>query len=206
MTVWPDVYWIGGSPCSGKSTIADLLAERRGMRVYHCDDHFYGHVGAADSQSQPHLHRLRDFTWEWLFMRPVPEQVADEIAIYQEEFALILDDLRQLRGRAPLIVEGTALLPELIAPLLPSPTQAICVIPTGAFQRAAYARRSWRQELLAQCSDPQRAWENWMARDAQFGEVVTAQARAAGLSVLIVDGQRTLQENALAVAVHFGLV
>jgi 2-phosphoglycerate kinase len=205
VTSWPGVYWIGGAPCSGKSSIARLLGEQFGMHVYHGDDPFYDHVDAADPHTQPHLHRLRAFTWEWLFMRPVPEQVADEIAIYREEFALILDDVRGLRGAEPLLMEGAALMPALIAPLLPSSTHAIFLIPTSAFQRATYAQRPWRQELLAQCADPQQAWENWMERDEQFGEVVAAQARAASLPVLIVDGQRTLQENALAVATHFGL-
>jgi len=205
VTVWPDVCWIGGSPCSGKSSIADRLAAEHGMRVYHCDEPFDDHVRAADPHTKPHLYRLRDLTWEWLFMRPVPEQVADMLAIYREEFPLILADLRSLRGAGPLIVEGAALLPELIVPLLPSPSHAIYVIPTRAFQRATYARRSWPSHLLAQCSDPHQAWQNWMDRDEQFGRQVAAEARASALPVLIVDGQCTLQENALAVAAHFGL-
>ena len=34
------VTWIGGSPCSGKSTIAALLADRHGLRRYDCDAAF----------------------------------------------------------------------------------------------------------------------------------------------------------------------
>jgi hypothetical protein len=204
VTSWENTYWIGGSPCSGKSSIADRLAVQYGLHVYHCDDHFNDHVAVADPLTQPHLHRLQTLTWEWLFMRPVAEQVAGEIAIYEEEFALILDDLRKLRREAPLIVEGAALLPALLTPLLPCPSHAIFIIPTGAFQRETYAQRPWPQELLAQCSDPQRAWENWMERDEQFGRHVAAAARAAALTVLNADGQRTLQENTLAVAAHFG--
>ena len=28
------VLWLGGSPCTGKSTVAGLLAARHGLRVY----------------------------------------------------------------------------------------------------------------------------------------------------------------------------
>lgn len=36
-----DIYWIGGSPCSGKSTIAEILAEKHDFTVFKCDDfHF----------------------------------------------------------------------------------------------------------------------------------------------------------------------
>lgn len=205
MTVWPDVYWIGGSPCSGKSSIADGLAAEHGIRVYHCDEHFNAHVATADAGLQPRLHSLRTLSWEALFMRPVAEQVADEIAIYREEFGTIVEDLRKLRGEKPLIVEGAALLPELVIPFLPGPSHAIFVIPSGAFQRGTYARRPWRHDLLAQCSDPEQAWENWMARDEQFGEYVAAEARTASLGVLHVDGSQTVAENTCAVATHFGL-
>lgn len=206
MTVWPDVYWIGGSPCSGKSSIAEALASDFGMRVYHCDEHFDAHVAAADPMLQPRLHNLRTISWEALFMRPVPEQVAGEIAIYHEQIALILDELRRLSSEKGLIVEGAALLPRLVTPLLPDPSHAIFVVPSGPFQRATYARRPWRHDLLAQCSDPERAWENWMARDEQFGQYVAAEARAASLCVLHVDGSQTVESNTRAVATYFGLL
>lgn len=206
MTVWSSVYWIGGSPCSGKSSIAEGLANDHDIRVYHCDDHFEKHVSAADPTQQPHLHRLQDFSWDALFMRPVAEQVADEIAVYQEEFELILDDLRQLLGETALIVEGSALLPDLVLPCLPARSHAIFVIPSAAFQRETYAQRSWRDMLLAQCRDPEKAWENWMARDEQFGEYTAAMARTASLPLLHVDGSQSLEENTRLIAKHFGLL
>jgi hypothetical protein len=205
MKPWHDVYWIGGSPCSGKSSIAEILAHKHGFVVYHGDDHFYDHVAAADPDSQPRLHRLREFTWEALFMRPVAEQVADEIAIYHEEFDPILEDLRELRGESRLIVEGAALLPGRVAPLLPDSSHAIFVIPSGPFQRATYAERSWPEDILAGCRDPEQAWSNWMTRDEQFGRYVAAEANALSLAVLHVDGSGSLEQNARVVAGHFAL-
>jgi cytidylate kinase len=45
---YPDHYRIGGSPCSGKSTIADRLAATYGMQVYRCDDAFFRHQMSID--------------------------------------------------------------------------------------------------------------------------------------------------------------
>ena len=47
------VYWIGGSPCAGKSTVADMLGERYGVHVYHVDDHAEDHSARATATDQP---------------------------------------------------------------------------------------------------------------------------------------------------------
>jgi 2-phosphoglycerate kinase len=202
---WPGIYWIGGSPCSGKSSITGIVAAQHGLRIYHCDDHFAAHVAAAERDTHPRLHWLQSATWDDIFMRPLAELVADMVAIYREEFDLILAELEALRSPLPLLVEGAALLPSLVAPLLSGPAHAVFVIPTGQFQRATYARRPWPAALLAQCRDPQQAWANWMDRDEQFGRYVAGEADAQGLAVLPVDGARTLQQNAVLVGAHFRL-
>lgn len=34
-----DIFYIGGSPCSGKSTVAEALAPRYGLAHFKADDH-----------------------------------------------------------------------------------------------------------------------------------------------------------------------
>jgi hypothetical protein len=202
MTLW---LWMGGSPCSGKSSIAALLAERYALAVYECDAHFDEHQRRATPQAQPRLHRLGGMTWDEIWMRPVDEQVADELAIYREQFPLILDDLRALPADRPVLVEGAALLPDLVAAVCPDPTRAIWIVPTPEFQWAHYSRRGFIQDILAESADPQQAFANWMARDVGFAETVAAQAWARGYPVISVDGRASLEENAAAVAAHYGL-
>lgn len=199
------VFWLGGSPCSGKSSIVDLLAETHALNVYHCDDHFPRHVEAADPDEQPNLHKLNTLSWNDIFLRPVEVQVADEIAIYREEFPLIAADLRAFPTDVPLLVEGAALLPEIVANLLPAARHALFLVPTPPFQRATYAGREWKDGILQQCRDPEQAWANWMARDVEFGRWLTATAIHRGLSVIEVDGSHTIAENAGRVAEHFHL-
>src|SRR4051794_31012591 len=37
------VFWLGGSSCAGKTSIARLLAAAHGLLVYSCDDAFEAH-------------------------------------------------------------------------------------------------------------------------------------------------------------------
>ena len=32
------ILWIGGSPCAGKSTVADIIRDRYGIVLYQADD------------------------------------------------------------------------------------------------------------------------------------------------------------------------
>ena len=68
------------------------------------------------------------------------------------------------------------------------------VIPTAEFQREHYSRREWVAGILEQCGDPEAAFRNWMARDAEFAVWVTAEASALGLGLLRVGGSRKVDE------------
>ncbi len=199
------VYWMGGSPCSGKSSMADLLGERFGWQVYHCDTAFNEHVRRARPDQHPWLCRVPRLVWDEFWMRPLDVQLRNVIEGYAEEFPMILDDLRLLPDDRPVLAEGTALLPELVAGCLTKTHQAIWVVPTPAFQREQYPKRGdWVQSILNQCRQPETALHNWMARDIATAEYVRREAEMRTLSILTVDGSRTIADNAQIVADYFG--
>lgn len=200
-----NVYWIGGSPCSGKSTIAEALVAGLGLVSYNCDDAFYRHGEMITPAKQPVFSRILSYSPEELWMRPVEQQTAEEIEIYREEFPLIISDLRSLIGSCPILAEGAALMPELVLPLLDDPRQAIWVIPTAEFQQTHYRQRAWAQDVVSACSDPDQAFQNWMERDMRFAEYVRQTAEARGGRVLVVDGAQPVAENITHVQRHFGL-
>jgi len=200
-----NVFWIGGSPCAGKSSISDLLAGRFGLEIYRVDQAFENHVRRFNSELQPALVRWCGASWNERWMQPVESLVREVIACYREHFALILEDVLALPKDKPLLVEGTAILPKEVFDVQANCERAVWVIPTAEFQTAHYVKREWARQIVAQCDDAQTAFENWMERDIQFAGWVRAEAEALGCKVIIIDGQRRIEEIALEIAAYFGL-
>jgi hypothetical protein len=199
------VYWLGGSPCSGKSSIAAAIAQQQGWEVYSCDEAFYRHLKLITPEAQPVFSRVMGLGQEELWMRNVERQVREEITIYQEEFPFILADLLALDPKRPVLAEGAALLPELVLPYLQDVRRYYAIVPTAEFQLGQYSKREWINDHLNQCSDPQQAFRNWMERDIRFARHARAEAEQRGLACMLVDGKQTIDENRLAVARWFGV-
>ncbi len=188
------VLWIGGSPCAGKSTLAATLARRCGLTHYSCDDALTAHLQRSNAATYPLLHQLANSSWDELWNRPVERQIREELAFYREEFPLILEDLADFPAGTPIVAEGTALLPKLVAPMLQEQQRAIWVVPTASFQREHYARRPWIDDILRQCADPALAFDNWMRRDIGFADAVEADAQSLNLPVIRVDGKKGAED------------
>src|SRR5262245_45274902 len=199
------VFWLGGSPCAGKSSISEIIASRFNLDVYRVDEAFETHAQRFDSLRHPALTKWSKSSWNQRWMQPVEILLQDVIACYREHFTLVLEDIFSLPKRKHLLVEGSALLPSQVANLLSRQSRAIWLIPTADFQRTQYSKRDWVRDILAQCSKPQEAFHNWMERDIRFSKWIEAETSAAHLSLMRVDGNRTREQNAEAVAKHFQL-
>jgi len=200
-----DIFWLGGSPCAGKSSISNILASRFNLDVYRVDEAFENHVQHLDSEIHATLVKWRDASWNERWMQPVESLVQEVIACYREHFTLILDDVLALPKDKPWLIEGTALLPKEVAHVLTRCNQAVWIVPTVDFQREYYAKRDWVSGIVQQCDDPETAFQNWMERDIQFARWIIAETEILGCKVFVVDGQHTVEENALKIAAHFGL-
>jgi hypothetical protein len=193
------VLWIGGTPCSGKTSITKLLAEMYQLQVYHCDEAFEIHKLHMSA-----TRKLRTISWDELWVQPLDTLVADVFAIYREEFQLIMADLRALPPWPPILAEGMALLPDLVAPMLASQERAVWVIPTPDFQRERYLLRgAWVQDILQQCANPDQAFRNWMNRDIASARIIAAATVARGLRMIEVDGQQPIASITAAIEDQF---
>jgi hypothetical protein len=199
------VFWLGGSPCAGKTSISDILAARFDLDVYRIDKVFEVHAQNFDPELHPTLTTWRARSWNQRWMQPLATLVQDVIACYQEHFTLILADILCRPKDRPLLVEGSALLPRQVARVLAARRRAIWLVPTAGFQTEHYARRDWVPGVLEQCDDSEAAFHNWMERDAGFARWLAAEVNALGLELLRVDGKQTIEENAGTVISHFGL-
>lgn len=199
------VYWLGGSPCCGKSTISDLIRDRYDVQVVHVDEAVRDKYSQFRPDTQPCLHRWTSSSWDDLWARPVDVLLEEVFRCYKEQFDIILADLLELQPNSPILVEGNSLLPSKMAPLVQAKSHALWMVPTEEFQRREYPRRgAWVKAILDQCSDPGQALKNWMDRDVAFAARIADQVRCSGFTLLTVDGTRPIEQNMQLVVERFG--
>ena len=80
------LYWIGGAPCAGKSSVSRELASRHGLAVCSADDQWEEHTRRVGRTRQPLLASCVKPDWDNLFVKtPVERQVELEFAVYREQ-------------------------------------------------------------------------------------------------------------------------
>jgi len=199
------VRWIGGGSGAGKSTVARQLAADHGLRLYHTEP-FSRYVGRADAGATPLLQEFMAMDMDERWVNRSPAVMLETFHGFQGEgFDLVLEDLRALPPDPPFLAEGFSLLPRLVAPLLSGPQQAVWLLPTPEFRRAALESRGSTWMIPNKTSDPQRALANLLARDQLFTEQLRAQARAAGIQTVDVDGSLDVAESVARVGEALGL-
>lgn len=199
-----EVFCIGGSPCSGKSTVAQALAERYGLTYFKVDDHLDEFIDQGAAAGWPVCSRIRSMTAEETWMRDPQVQCREELDFYAEIAPLAAEKLRSLRAER-VVAEGAAFLPEIVKGWGVPPERYVAITPTRAFQWSRYAERPWVPHVLRDCSDQAAAFANWMERDALFAQEVRRQCARSGYASLITDGSVVEEARLREVARHFGL-
>jgi hypothetical protein len=198
------VLWLGGSACAGKTTAARTLAAEHGLTLYSCDEHFEDHRRRATPERHPHFHRLMDLPPEELWTRPAAQQARDLLRFYEDELAMVVEDLREIRG--PVIAEGVGLLPARVKEVVGDSQRAHWLISTMDFRHQQYPRRGpWVAEMLSRCADPQQAFENWMARDDEIATRLAAEAASLRLPCQVIDVGAWEGDIAVRLARQLGL-
>ncbi|MBR2923816.1 MAG: hypothetical protein IKC28_02195 [Clostridia bacterium] len=199
------IYCIGGSPCSGKSTVAQALAIKHGLQYFKVDDHLdrYMKQGAADGKEA--CAHSAAMSPEEIWMRDPLVQCQEELRIYEEIFPYVLADWNAIQSEKGIITEGAAYLPALMQAQGFPADHYLALTPTKAFQVSHYEKREWVPYVLADCSDKARAFANWMERDALFAKAVQQQCGELGYVSLINDGSMAVDRLMGMVENHFGL-
>ena len=123
---------------------------------------------------------------------------------FRLRWPLLLRELGELAAdaRAPVIIEGFGLLPDLVRPLMDDARQGLWLTPTEAFRRGSWLRRG-KPGFRAEVSDPDRGAANLWDRDLLLAEEIERQARALRLNVVVNDGSRFTDEMVEAAAAWF---
>ena len=200
-----NTYFIGGSPCSGKSTTAEILSNKYDLKYYKIDDYEFAHLERAEKEKHPTMFKYKQMNWDEIWMRDPKLQANEEFQFYRERFEFVLDGLKKYNENDKIITEGAALLPELLNELNIDKNRISYMIPEKEFQIKHYTKRTFKDHILKECSQPKKAFENWMERDHIFAQKVKGQAKKFGYDLLEIDGSNTIESNLNIIENHFNL-
>ena len=196
------IFYIGGSPCSGKSTIAELFAKEYGAYYFKVDDVLNDFIAVAAEKNCDACKTIVNLSADENRLRDPREQCEEEFSMYQEIKTLVFEKLESVESKF-IIAEGAAFTPEVTEDV--GYEHYLCVIPTPNFQISHYKQREWIEFVLKECVDKQKAFDNWMQRDIFFAEQVKRNCDKNGIFCMINDGSRAPKELYEIVKCNFGL-
>ena len=200
-----ETYYIGGSPCSGKSTLAEMLAKKYDLYYFKVDDYLDAYTREGALQGHPICTKQLEMNSEQIWMREPSLQCQEELLFYDEIFEYILRDLRKISCNNAIITEGAAYLPELMKKCNIPWNRYLSIVPSKEFQIYHYRQREWVPYVLSECKDKEKAFLNWMERDALFALSVINQCKMEGFSSIINDGSIDIETLLSILSRHFGL-
>lgn len=196
------ILWIGGPPDSGKTSLADLLAERHRLQVYHFDRHEADHLRRATPERQPTVVALRTLVatldepalaHELWLAHPPATMARFAIGSWSERVTLAVEDLLTLSVTPPIVAEGPGFFPERILPLLADHHQAIWLLPTESFKRHSAQRRN-KPGNRHLTPAPDQAQENLILRDLIMADHYRQQLTVLNLPSHEIDGTLPLTQ------------
>jgi hypothetical protein len=197
------VLWIGGGPQAGKTTLSRLLAGKWDLRIYNIDWHAVReHAGRPGTAVAAFQRLSMDERWA---VPSADELLERSITIWQDGFALVVEDLLALPRSRTIVAEGPGAFPWCVAPLLRSTRQAIFLFPTRE-RRDLVAERRWgtgQLERFPGIVDRERALTNVSARDALLDARIVSSCAELGLRCERLDGSLDLDASLALLEDHF---
>jgi len=197
------VLWIGGGPQAGKTTLSRLLAGKWDLKIYNLDWHAVRDHDRRDGAASAAFARL-SMDERWVVPSPI-ELLERSIAVWEEGFALVLEDLLALPRSRTIVAEGPGAFPWCVAPLLGSPRQSIFLVPTPE-RRDIVASRRWglgQRERFPGIVERERALVNVGARDVLLDARIVSSCAELGLRCERFDGSLDLDDSVALLEDHF---
>lgn len=185
------IWFIGGSPCSGKSTVAERISSDCNAYYFKAGDYPEDLISLAAAKGLPVCGRIRQMTADEIWLRSPKEQCEEEFLIYEEIAGFLFEKLNAVEADT-VIAEGAAFTPDIMKRI--KADHYLCMIPTPEFQISHYRMREWVRYVLQDCTDKESAFDNWMQRDILFADQGKSTCDANNMLCLRNDGEKTEDE------------
>ena len=184
---YPQLYWILGGSCAGKSTVAQAIAAHLGWNALDMDDLIYGTFMAHYSDARHPASRA----WfgaanplAWVMGLSWEEFNALTTAADAEYLDLFARELAQRDPETPLLVDGGLAHPAVLARVMP-PARMVCVAVDDAVRAHCWEHAPARAEMrgwLAALPHPAEMWAKFLRHDRLMAQTMDAECTAAGIT------------------------
>ena len=191
MIVSKNLMIIGGSPCSGKSTAAEHIAQEYGAYYFKVDDHLSELIKQAADNGSAVCNAIQQMSPEEIWMREPEVQCKEEFEVYRDIAPFVFDMISRIEADL-IITEGAAYTPEVMETY--TADGYVTIVPSPEFQVSHYREREWVPYVLEGCSDKDKAFDNWMQRDILFAQQIQAECVTSGIPYKVNDGSESVEQ------------
>jgi hypothetical protein len=192
------VLWIGGATDAGKTTIAQKLAERHNLQVYHYDRHdVTHHYILIEKNIRSNTNKTMEETW----IDPTPIKLLEGcIQGFIDRFPLMIDDLLTMPKNSMILAEGFGVLPELIMPILSDARKVVYLFPTATFKYESMERRN---KLAGLGDKAEFGRRNLFIRDMLLSDYIHKQSESYAAKNYLIDGSKSILEMTSLIEEYF---
>lgn len=184
---------IGGPPGAGKSTLGRALARELGFDALSIDDLLVAGRVLTSERTHPSLHETRRVGHLRYFTDGPPEKlVADAVALEETMWPVVEAVIAsRLQSKSPVVIDWWLLPPKWVAQLDDGRITSIWLhLEPVALEERERSNTEWMEGS----SDRGRMLSHFLSRSLWRNELVAAEAAAAGLTVLHLDGSESTEE------------
>jgi hypothetical protein len=191
------VILIGGSPTSGKSTLASTLAAQLGYSVIATDDIGAAVRGVTGPQVAPDLFAMQAIDYREYYISHSVEEMLEQAQRSHRALWPAIEAVIHAHATwaAPSIVEGWALLPDLVAKLDTNRIAAVWIDVPGSVLEARVRANA---AFFAGASNPELMIKRFTQRSVEFGLWHRSETSSLQLPLILLTGDEPPEEASRA--------
>lgn len=185
------LFLLGGRPCSGKTTLADMLGKKHFIDVVHLDE-FAQKCILNSTEENPNTHIWKNTKLIEL-LQNTPEKLLNLYLKTYEEMQSHLQREIDNSDKNALILEGSILLPKFVEDLKKKHEISCCyLLADDDFVRERYYKRDYVLKMLEETNGIQ-AIKNLLERDSLFSEYINNEIKKYCSPRLMINSEKTIE-------------